>query len=88
MNREVHYIFSIQTKDYLKSAWERGRQIYLIIRRITQCWADSSRNINEAVAKRELSQRSTTNKLFDQESNESQQLWAEPTFHLSATRYT
>lgn len=22
MNREVHYIFSIQTQDYLKSAWE------------------------------------------------------------------
>lgn len=23
MNHEVHYIFSIQTQDYLKSAWER-----------------------------------------------------------------
>lgn len=25
MNREVHYIFSIQTQDYLKTAWEERK---------------------------------------------------------------
>lgn len=38
MNREVHYIFSIQTQDYLKSAWARGRRVYLMISPIAQCW--------------------------------------------------
>lgn len=49
MNREVHYIFSIQTQDYLKSAWERGRLVYLMISPIAQCRADASGNFRKAV---------------------------------------
>lgn len=51
MNREVHYIFSIQTQDYLKSAWERGRRVYLMISPIAQCRADASGNFRKAVAR-------------------------------------
>lgn len=46
MNREVHYIFSIQTRDYLKSVWERGRRVYLMISPIAQCRADASGEIS------------------------------------------
>lgn len=51
MNREVHYIFSIQTQDYLKSAWERQRRVYLMISPIAQCRADASGNFRKAVAR-------------------------------------
>lgn len=51
MNREVHYIFSIQTRDYLKSAWERRRRVYLVISPIAHCRADASGNFTKAVAR-------------------------------------
>lgn len=51
MNREVHYIFSIQTRDYLKSARERGRRVYLMISTIAQCRAVASGNFRKAVAR-------------------------------------
>ena len=60
MNREVHYIFSIQTPDYLKSAWERGRRVYLMISPIAQCRADASGEISgESCGEGETEQRAS-----------------------------
>lgn len=64
MNREVHYILSIQTQYYLKSAWESWRRVYLMPGPIAQCRADAGGNFRKAVARgdkngSELSQQST-----------------------------
>lgn len=86
MNREVHYIFSIQTQDYLKSAWKRGRRVYLMISPIAQRRADASGNFRKAVARGDRTAASCLSNLpnmkgFDQkESQEQQQPWAVPTF--------
>lgn len=80
MNREVHYIFSIQTLDYLKSAWERGRRVYLMISPIAQCRADASGNFRKAVARGDrtaascLSYLQNTKGVDQKEGKEQQQL--------------
>lgn len=78
MNREVHYIFSIQTQDYLKSAWERGRRVYLMISPIAQCRADASGNFRKAVARGDRTAASCLSNLqntdgVDQKEGEEQQ---------------
>lgn len=71
MNREVHYIFSIQTQYYLKSAWERGRLVYLMLSPTAQCQAGAGRNFSKSCCKRrqsgsQLSQQSTKHGRLDQ----------------------
>lgn len=79
MNREVHYIFSIQTQDYLKSAWERERLVYLMISPIAQCRADASGNFRKAVVRGDrtavscLSNLQNTKGVDQKESEEKQQ---------------
>lgn len=69
MNREVHYIFSIQTQDYLKSACERERRVYLMISPIAQCRADASGNFREAVARGDRTAVSCLSNLANTESS-------------------
>lgn len=47
MNREVHYIFSIQTKDYLK----KQDHVYLIVNEIKPGWGQHSYFMPDSVFK-------------------------------------